>query len=70
MSAPKNSRLPLSVVEYARAQKMMPGGVNSPVRAYRAVGGVPPFIERGAGSRVWDIDGNEYIIPTEYEDPQ
>jgi glutamate-1-semialdehyde 2,1-aminomutase len=40
---------------------MIPGGVNSPVRAFRAVGGDPPFIVRGQGSRVWDADGNEYL---------
>lgn len=45
----------------ARAEKLIPGGVNSPVRAFRAVGGDPPFLVRGAGSRVWDADGNEYI---------
>lgn len=39
----------------------MPGGVNSPVRAFKAVGGTPVFIQRGKGSRVWDVDGNEYI---------
>jgi glutamate-1-semialdehyde 2,1-aminomutase len=44
-----------------RAEKMIPGGVNSPVRAFRAVGGDPPFIVRGLGSRLWDADGNEYI---------
>jgi glutamate-1-semialdehyde 2,1-aminomutase len=44
-----------------RAERMIPGGVNSPVRAFRAVGGDPPFIVRGEGSRVWDADGNEYI---------
>src|SRR5215469_17004465 len=44
-----------------RAEQMIPGGVNSPVRAFRAVGGDPPFIVRGAGSHVWDADGNEYI---------
>lgn len=44
-----------------RAQKVLPGGVNSPVRAYRSVGGTPPFLVRGAGSHVWDADGNEYI---------
>lgn len=43
------------------AQKMLPGGVNSPVRAFRAVGGVPRFIERAAGSRIYDVDGREYI---------
>jgi glutamate-1-semialdehyde 2,1-aminomutase len=44
-----------------RAEQMIPGGVNSPVRAFRAVGGDPPFIVRGAGSHLWDADGNEYI---------
>jgi glutamate-1-semialdehyde 2,1-aminomutase len=44
-----------------RAQKLIPGGVNSPVRAFRSVGGTPPFIARGQGSRIYDIDGNEYI---------
>lgn len=46
---------------FTRAQITIPGGVNSPVRAYRAVGGAPPFIARGQGSRIYDIDGNEYI---------
>jgi glutamate-1-semialdehyde 2,1-aminomutase len=44
-----------------RAESMIPGGVNSPVRAFRAVGGDPPFIVRGQGSRLWDADANEYI---------
>ena len=44
-----------------RAEQMIPGGVNSPVRAFRAVGGDPPFIVRGQGSHLWDADGNEYI---------
>ena len=44
-----------------RAEKMIPGGVNSPVRAFRAVGGDPPFIVRGQGSHVWDADENEYL---------
>ncbi len=46
---------------FACAQKLIPGGVNSPVRAFRGVGGTPPFIARGAGSRIYDVDGNEYI---------
>jgi len=46
---------------FNRAQQVIPGGVNSPVRAFRAVGGKPVFIERGDGSRVWDVDGKEYI---------
>jgi glutamate-1-semialdehyde 2,1-aminomutase len=45
----------------ARAETVMPGGVSSPVRAYRAVGGHPPFIISGAGARVTDADGREYI---------
>src|ERR1700751_3931069 len=44
-----------------RAESMIPGGVNSPVRAFRAVGGDPPFIVRGKGSHVWDADENEVI---------
>lgn len=44
-----------------RAEKVIPGGVNSPVRAFRAVGGDPPFIVRGLGSHIWDADENDYI---------
>jgi len=44
-----------------RAESMIPGGVNSPVRAFRSVGGDPPFIVRGKGSHIWDADENEYI---------
>jgi glutamate-1-semialdehyde 2,1-aminomutase len=46
---------------FACAQRLIPGGVNSPVRAFRGVGGAPPFIARGQGSRIYDVDGNEYI---------
>ncbi len=46
---------------FAQAQQFIPGGVNSPVRSFRAVAGTPPFIDRGQGCRVWDVDGNEYI---------
>ena len=46
---------------FEEAKRFIPGGVNSPVRAFKAVGGTPPFIERAKGSRVWDVDGNEYI---------
>jgi glutamate-1-semialdehyde 2,1-aminomutase len=46
---------------FARARKLIPGGVNSPVRAFRSVGGTPPFIARGQGSHIFDVDGNEYI---------
>jgi glutamate-1-semialdehyde 2,1-aminomutase len=46
---------------YAEALRLMPGGVNSPVRAFRAVGGEPVFFARGEGPYVWDVDGNRYI---------
>jgi glutamate-1-semialdehyde 2,1-aminomutase len=46
---------------HARASRVIPGGVNSPVRAFKSVGGDPPYIVRGKGSRIWDADGNEYI---------
>ncbi len=46
---------------FAEALKYIPGGVNSPVRAFRAVGGQPFFVDRAKGARVWDVDGNEYI---------
>jgi len=46
---------------FARAQAVIPGGVNSPVRAFRGVGGTPRFISRGDGSRIFDVDGNAYI---------
>src|SRR5580765_5678458 len=46
---------------FERAQKVIPGGVNSPVRAFRSVGGSPPFIARGEGAHLFDVDGNEYI---------
>ena len=46
---------------FQRAQALIPGGVNSPVRAFRSVGGDPPFIARGQGSHIFDADGNEYI---------
>jgi glutamate-1-semialdehyde 2,1-aminomutase len=46
---------------FARAQETIPGGVNSPVRAFRSVGGTPYFVARGEGAYVWDVDGNRYI---------
>src|SRR5438477_2982160 len=46
---------------FAEAKKRIPSGVNSPVRAFRNVGGEPFFVERAAGSRIWDVDGKEYI---------
>lgn len=46
---------------FSKAKKFFPGGVNSPVRAFKSVGGTPLFISKGKGSRIWDADGNEYI---------
>ncbi len=46
---------------FARAQKTIPGGVNSPVRAFRSVGGTPRFFTRGAGAHLWDADGQRYL---------
>lgn len=46
---------------FAEALKYIPGGVNSPVRAFRAVGGQPFFVNRAQGAHVWDVDGNEYL---------
>ncbi len=46
---------------FERAQRVIPGGVNSPVRAFRSVGGTPKFLTRGQGPRVWDVEGREYI---------
>ena len=44
-----------------RARELFPGGVNSPVRAFRGVEGEPFVVARGAGARIWDVDGREYI---------
>ncbi len=46
---------------FVRASKVLVGGVNSPVRAFRSVGGTPYFVARGKGARVWDVEGREYI---------
>src|SRR3954464_12775155 len=46
---------------FARAQQLLPGGVDSPVRAFKSVGGSPLFITRAAGARLVDVDGNRYI---------
>jgi len=53
--------LPKAAALLERARGVTPGGVNSPVRAFRSVGGTPPYILRGAGSRLFDVDGNSYI---------
>ncbi len=46
---------------FQKAQTLIPGGVNSPVRAFRAVGGVPKFIRKGKGPFIWDVDGKRYL---------
>src|ERR1035437_4469436 len=46
---------------FAEAQRLLPGGVDSPVRAFRGVGGVPRFIQRASGARMWDADGNDLL---------
>ena len=46
---------------FERAQQVIPGGVNSPVRAFRSVGGTPYFVARGEGARVWDVEGRAYL---------
>ena len=58
MTAEVESR---SAALYREACELIPGGVNSPVRAFRAVGGTPLFIDRAQGSRIWDADGREYV---------
>jgi glutamate-1-semialdehyde 2,1-aminomutase len=57
----KRRKSALSERAFERAKKVIPGGVNSPVRAFKSVGQTPAFIERGSGSRIYDIDGNAYI---------
>lgn len=46
---------------FRKSRQIFPGGVSSPVRAFKAVGGFPPFIDRGEGCRIWDVDQNEYF---------
>ena len=61
MTAQTSARGSVSAEWRDRAEDLFPGGVNSPVRAYRAVSGEPPIIMRGEGARVWDADGVEYL---------
>ncbi|HEY3281094.1 MAG TPA: aspartate aminotransferase family protein, partial [Armatimonadota bacterium] len=61
MPQPPRRVLDRSRALFAEACELIPGGVNSPVRAFRGVGGDPLFLARGKGSRVWDVDGNEYL---------
>ncbi|MBV8267639.1 MAG: aspartate aminotransferase family protein, partial [Planctomycetaceae bacterium] len=60
MSAPEY-RLPESHHAFVRACRVIPGGVNSPARAFGAVGGEPPFMARARGQYLYDIDGHQYI---------
>jgi glutamate-1-semialdehyde 2,1-aminomutase len=53
--------MPTNEELFERAQRVIPGGVNSPVRAFRSVGGTPYFVERAEGAHVWDVEGNRYI---------
>ncbi|MCB1249808.1 MAG: aminotransferase class III-fold pyridoxal phosphate-dependent enzyme, partial [Acidimicrobiales bacterium] len=55
MTDPTNEAL------FARAQAVIPGGVNSPVRAFRSVGGTPYFVAKAEGPHVWDVEGNRYL---------
>jgi len=55
------NRLSRSEQLFQQAQRYLPGGVDSPVRAFKAVGGTPLFIKGGQGSRLYDEDGNEFI---------
>ena len=50
-----------SIKAYEEACEVIPGGVDSPVRAFKSVGGTPPFIEKGEGAYLFDIDGNKYL---------
>ncbi len=50
-----------SIALFNRAQESIPGGVNSPVRAFKSVGGTPVFIEKAKGAYLYDADGNRYI---------
>src|SRR5687767_12543127 len=57
----RRRRHPKSDHLFAAASRILPGGVDSPVRAFKAVGGTPLFIARASGSRIEDVDGNKYI---------
>ena len=61
MSSTKLNRYSRSEKLFARALELMPGGVNSPVRAFRAVGGTPRFIKHASGATITDVDGRSYI---------
>jgi glutamate-1-semialdehyde 2,1-aminomutase len=60
MASNPGPKRPRSAALFERAQRIFPGGVNSPVRAFKAVGGTPVFLQRGTGAYVFDVDGNRY----------
>src|SRR6185295_17368697 len=59
MTVARSARRSHEIME--RARELFPGGVSSPVRAFKGVGGEPFVVDRGEGARIWDVDGNEYI---------
>src|SRR6185503_6126266 len=59
MTVARSARRSHEIME--RARELFPGGVSSPVRAFRGVGGEPFVVDRGEGARIWDVDGNEYL---------
>ena len=61
VTASKPYSIAQSAAAFERAGQVIPGGVNSPVRAFGSVGGIPPFISHAQGSRMFDVDGNEYV---------
>jgi glutamate-1-semialdehyde 2,1-aminomutase len=61
MATNPGPKRPRSIALFERAQRLFPGGVNSPVRAFKAVGGSPVFLQRGIGPYVFDVDGNRYV---------
>ena len=61
LATPPGGHPDLNQILFDRAQRVIPGGVNSPVRAFRAVGGTPRFISRGQGAYIWDAQGQRYI---------
>ena len=60
-SSTRDSNQTTNAAAFERAQRVIPGGVNSPVRAFRAVGGTPRFIRRAEGAHMWDVEGRKYI---------
>src|SRR3982750_1470795 len=61
MNAPTQKTRPASATAFAKASALIPGGVNSPARAFGGVGGQPIFIDRGQGPYLYDLDGNRYL---------